>query len=196
MDPLRANIDLNENPYAGTEHDTNKSLRDLALEWIMARRENRAQLAQIARDMRRAVGPDGFHPELRMAVQNFIKFDVESAGGRPSARAFFQEARDLLLFASSPQTILETPAEASDRRNAAAIQARIAHAAGVILKRQRRIDNGHLPEDRSIFHHASVALKSTDDKGDSPSCGACKAIMTLNGSCYRCMSCGSTSGCS
>ena len=108
MNPSFANIDLNENPYAGTEQDTNKSLRDLALERIMARRANRSQLAQIAWDMRRAVGPDGFHPELRKAVQNFIKFDVESAGGRPSARAFFQEARNLLLYASSPQTILET----------------------------------------------------------------------------------------
>jgi hypothetical protein len=49
MDPLLANIDLNSNPYAGTEHDTNKSLRDFALERIMARRENRSQLAQIAR---------------------------------------------------------------------------------------------------------------------------------------------------
>jgi hypothetical protein len=28
MDALLANIDLNSNPYAGTEHDTNKSLRD------------------------------------------------------------------------------------------------------------------------------------------------------------------------
>src|SRR6266436_8858077 len=133
MDPLLANIDLTENPYAGTEHDTNKSLRNLALERIMARRENRSQLAQIAWDMRRAVGPDGFHPELRRAVQDFIKFDVESAGGRPSARAFFQEARDLLLYASSPQTILETSDEASQRRNAAAIEARIAQAAGIIL---------------------------------------------------------------
>ena len=83
--------------------------------------------------MRRAVGPDGFHPELRKAVQAFIKFDVESAGGRPSARAFFQEARDLLLYASSPQTILETSDEASEKRNSAAIQARIAQAAGIIL---------------------------------------------------------------
>ena len=90
-------------------------------------------MLQIAWDLRRAVGPDGFHPELRKAVQNFIKFDVESAGGRPSARAFFQEARVLLLYASAPQTILETPAEASERRNAAAIQARIAQAAGIIL---------------------------------------------------------------
>jgi hypothetical protein len=119
MDPLLANIDLNSNPYAGTEHDTNKSLRDLALERIMARRENRSQLAQIALDMRRAVGPNGFHPELRKAVQAFIKFDVESAGGRPSARAFFQQARDLLLYASSPQTILEhqmRPAKSGTRQ--------------------------------------------------------------------------------
>jgi hypothetical protein len=137
MDPLLANIDLNSNPYVGTEHDTDKSLRDLALERILARRQNRSQLARIALDMRRAVGPDGFHSELRKAVQSFIKFDVESAGGRPSARAFFQEAKDLLLYASSPQTILETPAEASEKRSAAAIQARIAQAAGIILDDRR-----------------------------------------------------------
>jgi hypothetical protein len=75
MDLSLANVDLNENPYAGTEHDENKSLRDFALEMIIARRQNRSQLAQIARDMRRAVGPNGFHPELRQAVQAFIEFD-------------------------------------------------------------------------------------------------------------------------
>jgi ribonucleoside-diphosphate reductase alpha chain len=32
--------------------------------------------------------------------------------------------------------------------------------------------------------------------GDAPSCSTCGAIMVRNGSCYRCMSCGSTSGCS
>jgi hypothetical protein len=168
MDPLLANIDLNENPYAGTEHDTNKSLRDFALERIMVRRENRSQLSQIARDMRRAVGPDGFHPELRKAVQAFIKFDVESAGGRPSARAFFQEARNLLLYASSPQTILETSAEASERRNSAAIQARIAQAAGIILNDNRELTADTFPGDRTIYHHASDAMKSMYDMGDSP----------------------------
>ena len=141
MNPSLANIDLNENPYTGTEQDTNKSLRDFALEGIMARQPNRyrSQLAQIARDMRRAVGPNGFHPELRKAVQNFIKFDVESAGSRHSARAFFQEAKDLLLHASSPQTILETSDEASEKRNSAAIQARIAQAAGIILNDNREL---------------------------------------------------------
>jgi ribonucleoside-diphosphate reductase alpha chain len=31
---------------------------------------------------------------------------------------------------------------------------------------------------------------------DAPSCADCGAIMVRNGSCYRCMNCGSTSGCS
>jgi ribonucleoside-diphosphate reductase alpha chain len=50
-------------------------------------------------------------------------------------------------------------------------------------------------EDRGIFH-ASDAMKSMYDMGDAPSCATCGAIMTRSGSCYRCMSCGSTSGCS
>jgi len=44
--------------------------------------------------------------------------------------------------------------------------------------------------------HASDALRELVDMGDAPSCHVCGAIMTRNGSCYRCMSCGATSGCS
>src|SRR6202140_831868 len=42
--------------------------------------------------------------------------------------------------------------------------------------------------------HAADALSSMVDLGDAPSCSFCGSIMTRNGSCYRCMSCGSTSG--
>jgi ribonucleoside-diphosphate reductase alpha chain len=50
-------------------------------------------------------------------------------------------------------------------------------------------------EDRGLYH-PSDAMKSMFDMGDAPSCATCGAIMTRSGSCYRCMSCGSTSGCS
>jgi ribonucleoside-diphosphate reductase alpha chain len=50
-------------------------------------------------------------------------------------------------------------------------------------------------EDRGVYH-AADAMKSMYDMGDAPSCATCGAIMTRSGSCYRCMSCGSTSGCS
>ena len=49
--------------------------------------------------------------------------------------------------------------------------------------------------DRGIYH-AADAMREMYDMGDAPSCGTCGAIMVRNGSCYRCMSCGSTSGCS
>jgi len=50
-------------------------------------------------------------------------------------------------------------------------------------------------EDRSIYHTAS-AMQSMYNMGDAPSCSTCGSLMTRNGSCYRCMECGSTSGCS
>jgi ribonucleoside-diphosphate reductase alpha chain len=44
--------------------------------------------------------------------------------------------------------------------------------------------------------HAADQLAGIIDLGDAPSCSFCGSIMTRNGSCYRCGSCGSTSGCS
>ncbi|HXO35999.1 MAG TPA: vitamin B12-dependent ribonucleotide reductase [Candidatus Acidoferrales bacterium] len=44
--------------------------------------------------------------------------------------------------------------------------------------------------------HAADALAALIDLGDAPTCSFCGSIMTRNGSCYRCGSCGSTSGCS
>jgi ribonucleoside-diphosphate reductase alpha chain len=59
--------------------------------------------------------------------------------------------------------------------------------------------HGSVPEEKAASggsHHAADALSSIVDLGDAPTCSFCGSIMTRNGSCYRCMSCGSTSGCS
>ncbi|MGA2569914.1 MAG: vitamin B12-dependent ribonucleotide reductase [Terracidiphilus sp.] len=50
-------------------------------------------------------------------------------------------------------------------------------------------------QDRGLYH-AAEAMRDMYEMGDAPSCSVCGAIMVRNGSCYRCMSCGSTSGCS
>ena len=55
--------------------------------------------------------------------------------------------------------------------------------------------HGPSMQDRGLFH-ASDAMRGMYEMGDAPSCSTCGAIMVRNGSCYRCMSCGSTSGCS
>jgi ribonucleoside-diphosphate reductase alpha chain len=54
---------------------------------------------------------------------------------------------------------------------------------------------GNSMDDRGLYH-AADAMRSLYDMGDAPSCLTCGAIMVRSGSCYRCMSCGSTSGCS
>ena len=56
-------------------------------------------------------------------------------------------------------------------------------------------NSGPALQDRGLFH-ASDAMRGMYEMGDAPSCSTCGAIMVRNGSCYRCMSCGSTSGCS
>jgi ribonucleoside-diphosphate reductase alpha chain len=40
------------------------------------------------------------------------------------------------------------------------------------------------------------ALGQVVELGDAPVCVICGSLMVRNGSCYRCMECGSTSGCS
>src|SRR5579864_1427126 len=55
---------------------------------------------------------------------------------------------------------------------------------------------GRAPSPATGSHHAADALAGIIDLGDAPTCSFCGSIMTRNGSCYRCGSCGSTSGCS
>jgi ribonucleoside-diphosphate reductase alpha chain len=61
--------------------------------------------------------------------------------------------------------------------------------------------NGSTPQPRTENRelrtgHVADALSGLVEMGDAPTCSFCGSIMTRNGSCYRCMSCGSTSGCS
>jgi ribonucleoside-diphosphate reductase alpha chain len=57
------------------------------------------------------------------------------------------------------------------------------------------LTTNHLPLTTGKVH-AADALSEIVDLGDAPSCHVCGSIMVRNGSCYKCMSCGSTSGCS
>ena len=56
-------------------------------------------------------------------------------------------------------------------------------------------EGGHeLTPSAALMPQVDLAL--TGRNGDGPACQQCGAIMVRNGSCYRCLNCGSTSGCS
>jgi ribonucleoside-diphosphate reductase alpha chain len=50
--------------------------------------------------------------------------------------------------------------------------------------------------DTSEGRASSVAALGFSPQADAPSCPDCGAIMVRNGSCYKCLNCGATSGCS
>jgi ribonucleoside-diphosphate reductase alpha chain len=56
------------------------------------------------------------------------------------------------------------------------------------------------PEDRETPHRSLPAGPESglgfSPQSDAPSCADCGAIMIRNGSCYKCLNCGATSGCS
>src|SRR5689334_14227203 len=54
--------------------------------------------------------------------------------------------------------------------------------------------NGKQPQ--TAAGNAAQALSEIVSLGDAPTCQFCGSLMVRNGSCYRCMECGSTSGCS
>jgi ribonucleoside-diphosphate reductase alpha chain len=57
--------------------------------------------------------------------------------------------------------------------------------------------NGHAKADASREDRLNVGQAPVIfDTADSPACTECGSIMVRNGSCYKCINCGATSGCS
>jgi ribonucleoside-diphosphate reductase alpha chain len=53
--------------------------------------------------------------------------------------------------------------------------------------------NGHAGREERLSAGQPTVIFDT---ADSPACTDCGSIMVRNGSCYKCLNCGSTSGCS
>jgi ribonucleoside-diphosphate reductase alpha chain len=157
-----------------------KSLMDYIFRWLNLRFLSGAQLSLFA-----GLAPQA--PQLPASPTMLSNADLEEEGVMPHdqlSRLAEEVARKLNEVGQSPLPGMGTTSSPAGGI-APEIQASSAAA-----------DTG-VPEmkDRGIYH-AADAMRDMYDMGDAPSCGVCGAIMVRNGSCYRCMSCGSTSGCS
>jgi ribonucleoside-diphosphate reductase alpha chain len=159
-----------------------KSLMDYIFRWLNLRFLSGAQLTLFA-----GLSPQA--PQLPAAPTILSNAELEDEGALPQdqlARLAEEVARKLNeVGAQSPLPGMGTT---SAPTGGIAPEIRAAGAAA---------QAADVPElkDRGIYH-AADAMRDMYDMGDAPSCGMCGAIMVRNGSCYRCMSCGSTSGCS
>ncbi len=60
-------------------------------------------------------------------------------------------------------------------------------------KKQTALFSSPTPAAETTFQKE---FKGYDTKSDAPTCSDCGGMMTRSGTCYKCMNCGSTSGCS
>jgi ribonucleoside-diphosphate reductase alpha chain len=188
-----------------------KSIMDYIFRWIQIRFLSGLQLDLFAGLTPHASVPVEGHVSAPENTVSLGTDDSADAGqGEATERGQFPTMQSALASYAAdvtPQAILEREARAhqalSDQDifdNAPddrtpphhGIAPDLAARSGMPEGRDLRTDS---VKDRGLYH-ASDAMKSMYDMGDAPSCATCGAIMTRSGSCYRCMSCGNTSGCS
>jgi ribonucleoside-diphosphate reductase alpha chain len=169
-----------------------KSLMDYIFRWLNLRFLSGTQLTLFA----------GLSPQVAQLPASptiLVDPDTDDEGGMSRgqlSRLAEEVARKLNEVSSHGAAASE-----SATRNSAGMGNTAASAGGIAPEIQatgsEEATPSHGPglQDRGIYH-AADAMRDMYDMGDAPSCGVCGAIMVRNGSCYRCMSCGSTSGCS
>jgi ribonucleoside-diphosphate reductase alpha chain len=81
---------------------------------------------------------------------------------------------------------------ASAKVDVSSVEARNGHANG----RANGNGNGKAGATSAIAASLSAERTAFKIQEDAPSCADCGSIMVRNGSCYKCLNCGSTSGCS
>jgi ribonucleoside-diphosphate reductase alpha chain len=158
-----------------------KSIMDYIFRWIQIRFLSGTQLDLFA----------GLSPQASVPVQGTVNAPANTVTQK--SEVILSEAKNLSIPSSDSSAY---PENYFDDRTAPqqGIAPDLQANSGLTNNGQLTTDNLSF-EDRGIYH-AADAMKDLYDMGDSPSCATCGAIMTRSGSCYRCMSCGSTSGCS
>jgi ribonucleoside-diphosphate reductase alpha chain len=167
-----------------------KSIMDYIFRWIQIRFLSGQQL-----DLFAGLGPQS-QPSIPVQGTVTAPSNTVTPNPKPLAQKELLSSRSAAEGSASPYSPEPFPDTYFDDRTAPQqgiapdLQARSG------LTDHSPLTTDHLSlEDRGIFH-AADAMKDLYDMGDSPSCATCGSIMTRSGSCYRCMSCGSTSGCS
>jgi len=99
----------------------------------------------------------------------------------------------------------EPPAESGDRPKATAVATEPAPRTGELPVIDAAHANGNGKANGNGGGNGAIALSlggtgavkvGFQAQADAPSCADCGSIMVRNGSCYKCLNCGSTSGCS
>jgi ribonucleoside-diphosphate reductase alpha chain len=162
-----------------------KSIVDYIFRWLGSRflpPDDRAMLGLVDRSAVVAAAPPSSGlaaatapaPEEGLSAIDEATHRLEPAGEQPPAGG------------EPPRATATATAEA----------ARAAATEGHAPAGNGRTGNGHLASGPGLALSLGGTKVSFQAQADAPSCPECGSIMVRNGSCYKCLNCGATSGCS
>ncbi|HEU5205377.1 MAG TPA: hypothetical protein VFU17_13885, partial [Candidatus Limnocylindrales bacterium] len=189
-----------------------KSIVDYIFRWLGSRflsPDEKASLGLIDRSAVVDEAPGGFG----FAAGAAPLAEASPASAASSVSEGLQSGvRERLAEAAQPQPATEQPqpTPAEDKPQATAVAAEPVPAAPdevKVIATSNGHSNGHASGNGNGHANGGSAASpitltlgqtkvSFQTQADAPSCADCGSIMVRNGSCYKCLNCGSTSGCS
>jgi len=174
-----------------------KSIVDYIFRWLGSRflsDDDKANLGLISRDaMVVDVPPSGAagasSPATPMAAAGGAVLAPASPASSPVPLVELERSTD----APKATAVAPEPAPRADELTVIASNGHTANGHGT---------NGHANGGSKTLNGGGITLNLGGTKvafatqADAPSCADCGSIMVRNGSCYKCLNCGSTSGCS
>lgn len=124
------------------------------------------------------------HPNIKMAT-SVIDFIFRALGMQYLGRTDFVQVKP----ADKDREILEHEPEASVLSPAPAKKTARSEEEGVVVRLAERKHSTSSPEGAANEHLSGMM-------GDAPFCDSCGHVTVRNGSCYRCLNCGNSMGCS
>jgi ribonucleoside-diphosphate reductase alpha chain len=176
-----------------------KSIVDYIFRWLGSRfldESDKANLGLIDRSAIVSEAPSPYGPGFAAAAAASAALEPAAEEG-PSA---IDEALEPMSGGASDEPPLDEP-RASATATATAEADRVAAPELPVVEANGHA-NGHANGAGNGASGSAVTLNlggrkvSFQAQADAPSCADCGSIMVRNGSCYKCLNCGSTSGCS
>ena len=168
-----------------------KSLVDYIFRWLGSRFLDTDAKAGLGLIDRSAV--DGDSGGTPVAAVNPFAAGIAAMTSAP-APAPVVETATMAIEPDAPKATAVAAEPAPDTRGSLAVIATNGHANGHAANDNGAAKNGGGTAPITLTLGATKVSFQT--QADAPSCADCGSIMVRNGSCYKCLNCGSTSGCS
>src|SRR5581483_4664790 len=134
---------------------------------------------------------------LKVLCDKFSHTRFEPSGWTPNPDIRYAKSVMDYIFRWMALKFLPREAQPQESASVASLNgAEVEKAAELATQFTRAAGERPTPSTTSAGPYAQPSLAGIESTDDAPSCPDCGAIMVRNGACYRCMNCGSTSGCS